>query len=202
MRIAARKFVDQFAIEQQKEVEIVDKERLIAVINKSIEEAYAKTEAANAMRVAGRGRGADRNRQRGRDCRSRQAGGADRGPRRSERERYASSQMPKAEKEASEQRALAEIAEANAAEVRYAKEAEGHAAQRVRRICARESAARRSAIYERSGQEPAEYHPRDGQADGEHRVDQDPSGRRVPGINSPSEIGGGRSRTAAATAAT
>src|SRR5262249_59547263 len=51
LRIAARKFVEKFEIERSKEVEIIDKERLIAVINKSIEEAVAKTEAANAMRV-------------------------------------------------------------------------------------------------------------------------------------------------------
>ncbi len=50
LRIAARKFVEKFEIERNKEVEIIDKERLIAVINKSIEEAVAKTEAANAMK--------------------------------------------------------------------------------------------------------------------------------------------------------
>ena len=50
LRIAARKFVEKFEIERNKEVEIIDKERLIAVINKSIEEAYAKTEAAEAHR--------------------------------------------------------------------------------------------------------------------------------------------------------
>ncbi len=50
LRIAARKYVDRFEIEQELEVEIVDKERLIAVINKSIEEAYAKTKAAEALK--------------------------------------------------------------------------------------------------------------------------------------------------------
>jgi hypothetical protein len=49
LRITARKFVEKFEIERNKEVEIIDKERLIAVINKSIEEAYAKTEAAEAQ---------------------------------------------------------------------------------------------------------------------------------------------------------
>ena len=52
LRIAARKFVEKFEIERNKEVEIIDKERLIAVINKSIEEAVAKTEVANAMKSA------------------------------------------------------------------------------------------------------------------------------------------------------
>ena len=51
LRIAARKFVEKFEIERNKEVEIIDKERLIAVINKSIEEAVAKTEVANAMKM-------------------------------------------------------------------------------------------------------------------------------------------------------
>ena len=49
LRIAARRFVERFEIEQQGEVEIVEKERLIAVINKSIEEAFAGAVVATVM---------------------------------------------------------------------------------------------------------------------------------------------------------
>jgi uncharacterized membrane protein YqiK len=147
LRIAARKFIDRFEIEQQKEIEIVDKERLIAVVNKSIEEAVAKTEAANAMKslaameeqilsvraeeVAGRSKRVELI-----DAETK-----------AEREALRLVSTAKAEREAVEQRALATIAEAGATEIRYAKEAEGarmlNEAENMR-----SESSRRSAIYE------------------------------------------------------
>lgn len=192
LRIAARKYVDKYEIEQQKEVEIVDKERLIAVINKSIDEAYAKTEAAEAWKahakveeevvstreeeIAGRLKRVELI-----------AASA-----RHERDAQRVVAVAKAEKEATEMRALAEIAEAKAAEVRYAKDAEG---QRMLNESEnmRSEASRRSAIYEnlvrnlpniiRETVKPMENIDsiKILQVDG------------LPGLNSPSELSGGES---------
>ena len=192
MRIAARKYVDKYEIEQQKEVEIVDKERLIAVINKSIEEAYAKTEAAEARKAQARVEEEV--------VSAREEEVASRLKRveliaasaRHEREAERLVSAAKAEKEATEMRALAEIAEANAAEVRYAKDAEG---QRMLNESEnlRSDASRRSAIYEnlvrnlpniiRETVKPMENIEsiKILQVDG------------LPGLNSPSEVAGSES---------
>ena len=147
LRIAASNFVDRFEIEQRQYVEITDKERLIAVINKSIEEAYAKTEAAAAMKaqaiaeeeivtvkdeeVANRLKRID----------------LIQSSSKVERESQRVIEGAKAERKAMEERAQADIAEAKAAEVRYAKDAEG---QRLLNESEnmRSDASRRSAIYE------------------------------------------------------
>jgi uncharacterized membrane protein YqiK len=163
LRIAARKFVEAFEIERNKEVEIVDKERLIAVINKSVEEAN-RSRRIELIDAAAK----------------------------TERDALRLVSQARAEKEASEQRALAEIAQANAAAVRYEKDAEGqtqlNAAENMR-----SDAARRSAIYEnlvrnlpniiRETVKPMENIEsiKILQVDG------------VPGINSPSELNGGGS---------
>jgi uncharacterized membrane protein YqiK len=191
LRIAARKFVEKFEIERNKEVEIIDKERLIAVINKSIEEAVAKTEAANAMKLLAASEE--------QIVSARDQEAAERAKRitlidaaaRTERETQRLVSIAAAEKEAMEQRALAEIAEANAAAVRYEKEAEGQTRLNEAENM-RSDAARRSAIYEnlvknlpniiRETVKPMENIEsiKILQVDG------------VPGINSPSEtIGGG-----------
>ncbi len=191
LRIAARKFVEKFEIERNKEVEIIDKERLIAVINKSIEEAVARTEATNALKVL-----AATEEQ---VITAREQEAAERAKRialidaetRTERETMRVVSLATAEKEAMEQRALAEIAEANAAAVRYEKEAEGQTKLNEAENM-RSDAARRSAIYEnlvknlpsiiRETVKPMENIEsiKILQVDG------------VPGINSPSETGGGR----------
>lgn len=147
LRIAARKFVDKYEIEQQKEVEIVDKERLIAVINKSIEEAYAKTEAAEARKKQVEMEEQINS--------AREEEVAERIKRveliqsssRIERDAQRVVASAKAEKEATELRALAEIAESNAAEVRYAKDAAGQQLLNESENT-RSDASRRSAIYE------------------------------------------------------
>jgi uncharacterized membrane protein YqiK len=190
LRIAARKYVDKFEIEQQKEVEIVDKERLIAVINKSIEEAYAKTQVAEAQRTLAAAEE--------QVVSAREEEVAGRGKRielieastRAERETLRLVSLAKAEKDATEHRALAEIAEANAAEVRYAKDAEGQR-QLNEAENMRSDESRRSAIYEnlvknlpniiRETVKPMENIEsiKILQVDG------------LPGLNSPSEVGGG-----------
>ena len=189
MRVSARNFIDRFEIEQRKEVEIVDKERLIAVINKSIEEAYAKTKQAEARKhqvlveeqiqstrdeeVAGRAKRIDRIAAESR----------------TERETLRVTSYAKAEMEATELRALGRIADANADEVRYAKDAAG---QRLLNESEnmRSDPSRRSAIYEnlvrnlpniiRESVKPMENIEsiKILQVDG------------LPGLNSPSETGG------------
>ena len=184
LRIAARKFVEKFEIERNKEVEIIDKERLIAVINKSIEEAVAKTEAANAMKLLAASEE--------QIVSARDQEVAERAKRitlidaaaRTERETQRLVSIAAAEKEAMEQRALAEIAEANAAAVRYEKEAEGQTRLNEAENM-RSDAARRSAIYEnlvknlpniiRETVKPMEN----------IEFDQDSSGRRGPGHQQP-----------------
>jgi uncharacterized membrane protein YqiK len=147
MRIAARRFIDRFEIEQQKEIEIVDKERLIAVINKSIEEAVAKTEAANAMKSLASAE------EQIITVRAEEAAGRTKrvelidARTKAERDAVRAVSNARAEREASEERAQAIIAEAGASEVRYAKEAAG-----IRLLNESENlrteASRRSAIYE------------------------------------------------------
>ncbi len=194
LRIAAQKFVEKFEIERNKEVEIIDKERLIAVINKSIEEAYAKTEAAEAnkklaeveeqvntvreVEVASRSRSVEKI-----DAESKAA-----------RDHIRVTSAAVAAKEATEQRAMADIAESNAAAVRYEKDAEGARAINAAENTRSESS-RRSAIYENLVKNLPEIiretvKPMENiesikilQVDG------------VPGINSPSERGGGGGMT-------
>ena len=192
LRIAARKYVDKYEIEQQKEVEIVDKERLIAVINKSIEEAYAKTEAAAAWKAHAKVEeevvSAKEEEIAGRQKRVELIAASAK----HERDAQRVVTVAKAEKEATEMRALAEIAEAKAAEVRYAKDAEG---QRMLNESEnmRSDASRRSAIYEnlvrnlpniiRETVKPMENIEsiKILQVDG------------LPGLNSPSELSAGES---------
>jgi uncharacterized membrane protein YqiK len=147
LRIAAQKFVEKFEIERNKEVEIVDKERLIAVINKSIEEAYAKTEAAEAQKkLVAVEEAVNTAREIEAASRAKSVEKLD-AESKAERERIRVTVAASAAKEATEQRALAEIAEAKASAVRYEKEAEGakaiNAAENTR-----SDASRRSAIYE------------------------------------------------------
>ncbi|MEZ5922916.1 MAG: flotillin domain-containing protein [Hyphomicrobiaceae bacterium] len=191
LRIAARKYIDRFEIEMQKEIEIVDKERLIAVINKSIEEAYARTSEAEALKAQAA--------MEEQILTARDEEAASRAKRvdlintasRVERESMRITSFARAEKEASEFRALARIAEANADEVRYAKDAAGQLLLNESENM-RSEASRRSAIYEnlvrnlpniiRETVKPMENIDsiKILQVDG------------LPGINSPSETGGGR----------
>lgn len=190
IRVAARRYIDQFEIEQRMEIELADKERLIAVINKSIEEAVAKTEAAQAEKALvtveeqiGTAKAEEvANRNKKIEMIDAQT--------KAERDALRLTSAAEAEKEVSEHRALAEIAQANAAEVRYAKDAEGNRLLNESENL-RSEASRRSAIYEnlvknlpniiRESVKPMENIEsiKILQVDG------------LPGLNSPSEMGGG-----------
>lgn len=190
MRIAARKFVDRFEIEQQQQVEIVDKERLIAVINKSIEEAHAKAAAAEAEKTLATVE------ERVETARAEEAANRAKlielvdAATKAEREALRVVTGARAEREATEHRAEAEIAESRAAETRYATDAIGHRLLNESENMRSESA-RRSAIYEhlvrtlpaiiRETVKPMEKIEsiKILQVDG------------LPGLNSPSETAGG-----------
>jgi uncharacterized membrane protein YqiK len=176
-------------IEQDMEIELADKERLIAVTNKAIEEAVAKAHEAEARKqlaaveeqvstvraeeVATRAKKVD--------IIAAEAA--------AERDALRTVKAAEADKVAVEQRALAEIAESKAAEVRYETDAEG-----ARKINdaenMRSDESRRSAIYEhlvktlpqiiRETVKPMENIEsiKILQVDG------------LPGLNSPSETGG------------
>jgi uncharacterized membrane protein YqiK len=190
LRIATRKYIERLEIDHRKEVEIVDKERLIAVINKSIEETYAKIEAANTIKsLAAAEEQVVSVRAEEIASRSKRVELID-AQTKTERDALRVVAGAKADKEASEQRALGIVAEAEAAEVRYAKEAEG-----VRLLNESENmrseSSRHSAIYEqlvktlpniiRETVKPMEKIEsiKILQVDG------------VPGLNSPSETGNG-----------
>ena len=190
LRIAAQKFIDRFEIEQRREIEIVDKERLIAVVNKSIDEAHAKVEAANAQRslIAAEEK-IETARAEETANRSKLVELLDAGTR-AEREALRVVTAARAEREAVEQRAEADIAQAHAVEVRYATDAAGNRLLNESENM-RSEAARRSAIYEhlvrtlpniiRETVKPMEKIEsiKILQVDG------------LPGLNSPSETAGG-----------
>ena len=189
MRVAARNFIDRFEIEQRKEIEITDKERLIAVINKSIEEAYAQTKVAEARKLLAL------TEEQIFSARDEEA--AQRAKRidlinaasRTEREAMRLTSYAKAELEATGFRAQGRIAEAHADEVRYAKDAAGQMLLNETENM-RSDASRRSTIYEhlvrtlpniiRETVKPMENIEsiKILQVDG------------LPGLNSPSEMGG------------
>ncbi len=147
LRIAAQKYIDRFVIEQDMEIELADKQRLIAVVNKAIEEAVVRTSEAEARKLLAMAEeqvttvraeeGANRNAR---------VDIIDAGAR-VERDTLRLVKIAEAEKTVVEQRALAEIAEAHAADVRYESDAEGQRklndAENMRN-----DESRRSAIYE------------------------------------------------------
>ncbi len=189
LRVAAAKYIDRFVIEQDLEVELADKQRLIAVTNKAIEEAVAKANEAEARKTLAAVEEqvstvrAEEAAARAKKVDIIAAEAA------AEREALRTVKAAEAEKQAVEQRALAEIAEAKAAEVRYETDAEG-----ARKINdaenMRSDESRRSAIYEhlvktlpqiiRETVKPMENIEsiKILQVDG------------LPGLNSPSETGG------------
>lgn len=189
LQIAAKKYIDRFVIEQEMEIAIADKQRLIAVVNKAIEEAVARTNEAEARKALAATEEQIET--------ARAAEAAERAKRieiigaesAAERDALRVVKAAEAEKQAVEQKALAEIAEAKAAGVRYATDAEGNRklndAENMR-----SDESRRSAIYEhlvrtlpqiiRETVKPMENIEsiKILQVDG------------LPGLNSPSETGG------------
>lgn len=195
LRVAAAKYIDRFVIEQDMEIELADKHRLIAVTNKAIEEAVARANEAEARKQLAAAEEqvttirAEESAARAKKVEIIAAEAA------AEREALRTIKAAEAEKTAVEQRALAEIAEAKAAEVRYETDAEG-----ARKINdaenMRSDESRRSAIYEhlvktlpqiiRETVKPMENIEsiKILQVDG------------LPGLNSPSETGGAGGGTA------
>lgn len=189
LRVAASKYIERFVIEQDMEIELADKQRLIAVTNKAIEEAVVKANEAEARKALAAAEEqvstarAEEVAARNKRVEIIAAEAA------AEREALRTVKQAEAEKAAIEQRALAEIAEAKAAEVRYETDAEG-----ARKINGAENMrseeSRRSAIYEhlvktlpqiiRETVKPMENIEsiKILQVDG------------LPGLNSPSETGG------------
>jgi uncharacterized membrane protein YqiK len=147
LRVAAARYIERFEIEQRMEIELADKQRLIAVVNKAIDEAVARTKEAEARKKLAlseeqieSARAEEKaNRARAVEIIDAEA--------RAKRETIRMVQIAEAEKAASESRAEAEIAEAKAAEVRYEVDAEGrrklNEAENLR-----SEEARRSAILE------------------------------------------------------
>jgi uncharacterized membrane protein YqiK len=147
LQIAAKKYIDRFEIEQEMEIEIADKQRLIAVVNKAIEEAVARTNEAEARKALATSEE--------QIVTARAAEAAARAKRveiigaesAAERDALRVVKAAEAEKKAVEQKALADIAESKAAEVRYETDAEGNRklndAENMR-----SEESRRSAIYE------------------------------------------------------
>ena len=147
LRITAQKYIDRFIIEQDLEVELADKERLISVVNKAIEEAVARTKEAEAQRkLAATEAQIETARAEESANRSKRVNLIE-AESRVEREALRLTKIAEAEKAAVEQKAEADIAESKAAKVRYDTDAEGsrklNEAENMR-----SEEARRSAIYE------------------------------------------------------
>ncbi|MGB3830689.1 MAG: flotillin domain-containing protein [Mesorhizobium sp.] len=190
LRIAARRYIERFEIEQTMETEIADKDRLIAVVNKAIDEAVARTNEAEAQRkLALTQEKIETIRAEEKANRSKTVEIID-AQARAEREAIRLVKMSEAEKTASELRAEAEMAEAKAAEFRYEVDAGGNRKlNEAENLRSEES--RRSAILEgvitrlpeiiREQVKPMENIEsiKILQVDG------------LPGLNSPSEMGGG-----------
>lgn len=144
LRVAAARYIERFEIEQKMETELADKQRLISVVNKAIDEAVARTKEAEARKkLAMSEEQVESARAEEKANRAKTVEVID-AEARAKRETIRLVQMAEAEKAASEQRAEADIAEAKAAEYRYEVDAEGkrklNEAENLRNEDARRSA--------------------------------------------------------------
>ncbi|MBW3098956.1 flotillin family protein [Pseudohoeflea coraliihabitans] len=147
LRVAARRYIERFEIEQKMETELADKERLIAVVNKAIDEAVARTNESEARRkLAKSEEQIETTRAEEKANRAKAIEVID-AEARAERETIRLIKQAEAEKSASEYRAKGDMAEAKAAELRYAIDAEGNR-QLNEAENLRSEEARRSAILE------------------------------------------------------
>ena len=147
LRISATRYIERFEIEQKMEIEVTDKQRLIAVINKAIDEAVARTKQAQALEILAATEEkidtarAEEQANRAKTIETIEAQS------RAERESIRTLKHAEAEKIASEQRAQAQISEAKAAEFRYNVDSSGN--QKLNEAeNARSDESRRSAILE------------------------------------------------------
>ena len=126
LRTAARRYIERFDIEQQMETELADKARLIAVVNKAIDEAVVRTREAEALQILAHSEEQIESRRAEEKATRAKSVDIIDAETRAERESIRTVKMAEANKEASERRAEAEIAEARAAEFRYGVDAEGN----------------------------------------------------------------------------
>ena len=126
LRTAARRYIERFDIEQQMETELADKARLIAVVNKAIDEAVVRTREAEALQTLAQSEEQIESRRAEEKATRAKSVDIIDAETRAERESIRTVKMAEANKEASERRAEAEIAEARAAEFRYGVDAEGN----------------------------------------------------------------------------
>jgi len=126
LRTAARRYIERFDIEQQMETQLADKARLIAVVNKAIDEAVVRTREAEALQTLAQSEEQIESRRAEEKATRAKSVDIIDAETRAERESIRTVKMAEANKEASERRAEAEIAEARAAEFRYGVDAEGN----------------------------------------------------------------------------
>ena len=126
LRTAARRYIERFDIEQQMETELADKARLIAVVNKAIDEAVVRTREAEALQTLAQSEEQIESRRAEEKATRAKSVDIIDAETRAEREHIRTVKMAEANKEASERRAEAEMAEARAAEFRYGVDAEGN----------------------------------------------------------------------------
>ena len=126
LRTAARRYIERFDIEQQMETELADKARLIAVVNKAIDEAVVRTREAEALQTLAQSEEQIESRRAEEKATRAKSVDIIDAETRAERESIRTVKMAEANKQASERRAEAEIAEARAAEFRYGVDAEGN----------------------------------------------------------------------------
>ena len=126
LRTAARRYIERFDIEQQMETELADKARLIAVVNKAIDEAVVRTREAEALQTLAQSEEQIESRRAEEKATRAKSVDIIDAETRAERESIRTVKMAEANKEASERRSEAEIAEARAAEFRYGVDAEGN----------------------------------------------------------------------------
>ena len=126
LRTAARRYIERFDIEQQMETELADKARLIAVVNKAIDEAVVRTREAEALQTLAQSEEQIESRRAEEKATRAKSVDIIDAETRAGRESIRTVKMAEANKEASERRAEAEIAEARAAEFRYGVDAEGN----------------------------------------------------------------------------
>ena len=126
LRTKAHRYIERFDIEQKMETELADKARLIAVVNKAIDEAVVRTREAEALQTLAESEEQIESRRAEEKAKRAKTVEITDAEARAERERIRTTKIAEARKEASERHAEAEIAEARAAEFRYGVDAEGN----------------------------------------------------------------------------
>ena len=126
LRTKAHRYIERFDIEQKMEIELADKARLIAVVNKAIDEAVVRTREAEALQTLAESEEQIESRRAEEKAKRAKTVEITDAEARAERRRIRTTKMAEARKEASERHAEAEIAEARAAEFRYGVDAEGN----------------------------------------------------------------------------